>query len=1075
MTKRNTFIGMMAMAILFGSGFEVNAQTKKAAASVKEVAIPVRVAAFVQGSHLIGNPAKAGVNFSYQLKQDAFVTIVIEKQDGTRVRNLISCAQRKAGKNTEHWDGLDDTGTPCVKGEYRWRGIEHDDIGSYFQTAFNSPGNPPWKSQEVFSNVGSSHGLKEVLDRTWGLRPAGSGGWLSDHGNPLCVYASGDKIFIGSNIAEAGHSLMELDLNGVKKWGTLWFSAACANAVAIDDGIIYVAGEKGWIPNKLKVHRLSTNTYRFIKNPKDAKRTDAAFIAETSENFSGIRGIIITPDYVVLSLSDKGRLALFDKKTAAFVKDIPLPKAGGITKNKDGAIFAIEGKRVVKVNLKSGRTSTVISSELLTPDQLCVDAKGNFYVSDSAPSEQCVKVFSPTGKFLRNIGEKGGHKEGKFNPKVMGSPAGIAIDSQGKLWVAENDHTPKRISVWSKEGALLKDFIGPPEYGGGGSLDPENANVAFYEGMIFDLKPWPKKTTLRTVGFLPEDHKDLPINAKKIPSHALRYGDGLFLVSAAGYATPPAIYEMKDDHLIPRAVMGSVRGLKKNWKDTQKQFVDKLIAEKVADNVPFLWSDIDGNGKAVPAEITLLKGTVWRKPIWNCLIGKKLELQAVISKNKKQTIIRIPPKMKSGILVYDIKDAIETPVTREIGALSSDPQGNYIINYGGGMHQADKTNMLASLKEDGSTRWTYPNPYPTNSHNSPRPTVGNIQHTLNIEGFAKVKGFDAQVFQLNGNKGVRYLFTDDGLFVCQLFGDMRTALPLSTALKANVGLRLDKYSLTDECFAGWLGNAPDGRILQVLGKDSSNVLEVKGLETLKRISGGNVTLNKVSKITDIANVKKPVKVIFNPTGVKPADLRYKFPTEEPLANFCLVSTEKALAVRMQVDGNFSFVNAGQDFKTLFKHGACIDIRLASNPKLPKNRTKPGVGDMRVVVANLNGKPTAVLYKFVVPGTKESSKSKYSSPAGSASVDEIKIIKPRRLQIKKTQKGYSAIITIPWKELGFDKLPTGKLYGDVGILVPDAGGTRTVARYYYYDQKSQVVSDLPSEIMVDPSQWGILEF
>ena len=51
MKKRNTFIGMMAMLILFASGFEVNAQTKKAAASVKEVAIPVRVAAFVQGSH----------------------------------------------------------------------------------------------------------------------------------------------------------------------------------------------------------------------------------------------------------------------------------------------------------------------------------------------------------------------------------------------------------------------------------------------------------------------------------------------------------------------------------------------------------------------------------------------------------------------------------------------------------------------------------------------------------------------------------------------------------------------------------------------------------------------------------------------------------------------------------------------------------------------------------------------------------------------------------------------------------------------------------------------------------------
>ena len=127
------------------------------------------------------------------------------------------------------------------------------------------------------------------------------------------------------------------------------------------------------------------------------------------------------------------------------------------------------------------------------------------------------------------------------------------------------------------------------------------------------------------------------------------------------------------------------------------------------------------------------------------------------------------------------------------------------------------------------------------------------------------------------------------------------------------------------------------------------------------------------------------------------------------------------------------------------------------------------------IANLNGKPTAVLYRYVVPGTKEEQKSKFASPVGTVSVDEITPLKTATIQVTRTAQGYGAVVALPWKELGFAKLPQGALRGDVGILVGDAEGTRTVARYYYYDQKSQVVSDLPSEAMVDPGQWGTLEF
>jgi hypothetical protein len=56
-----------------------------------------------------------------------------------------------------------------------------------------------------------------------------------------------------------------------------------------------------------------------------------------------------------------------------------------------------------------------------------------------------------------------------------------------------------------------------------------------------------------------------------------------------------------------------------------------------------------------------------------------------------------------------------------------------------------------------------------------------------------------------------------------------------------------------------------------------------------------------------------------------------------------------------------------------------------------------------------------------------------------------------------------------------KSPQRNLLGDVGLILADPEGTRAVARHYYFDRGSQVVSDLPSEVRVDPSQWGEIQF
>ena len=113
-----------------------------------------------------------------------------------------------------------------------------------------------------------------------------------------------------------------------------------------------------------------------------------------------------------------------------------------------------------------------------------------------------MKVFSPTGKFLRAIGQPGAPKAGPYDPLHMNHPHGLAIDERQQLWVTENDFQPKRVSVWTLDGKLVRAFYGPGRYGGGGSLDPRDKTRFYYDGIEFKLD-WKTGHERASRGLLP--------------------------------------------------------------------------------------------------------------------------------------------------------------------------------------------------------------------------------------------------------------------------------------------------------------------------------------------------------------------------------------------------------------------------------------------------------------------------------------------------------------------------------------------------------------------------------------------
>ena len=82
---------------------------------------------------------------------------------------------------------------------------------------------------------------------------------------------------------------------------------------------------------------------------------------------------------------------------------------------------------------------------MLYPSGLDVGPDGNMYVADGGRDK--IKVFSPSGKFLRQFGVKG-PEPGKFN-----ALAALSFDAAGRLH--EADSSAHRVQMFSKEGTFL--------------------------------------------------------------------------------------------------------------------------------------------------------------------------------------------------------------------------------------------------------------------------------------------------------------------------------------------------------------------------------------------------------------------------------------------------------------------------------------------------------------------------------------------------------------------------------------------------------------------------------------------
>ena len=1089
----------------------------------------------------------------FKLPEAGFVTLVIEGADGRRVRNLIAETQFPAGESTVWWDGTDDLlrdpeaarhGVYHIPaqfvqpGNYRIRGLWRKQIDLRYEFSIYNAGRPAWGTEDT------------------------TGAWLANHTPPSgALFVPADRapggkplIYLGSFVTEGGHGLAWVDLNGRKQGGVGWVGDIWTGApfLARDDGpardtnvIAYVAAP--WSPEanlgRLKEQRgeirLTAITSQGMKpifkhffTPSFATNRARA---GNNEWYGEIGALAARNGVLVFSLPKLNQLVFVNSRNTNIIAQTGVSNPRGLAFDQKGFLYVLSGATLLRydfrgMKLDSGthhillpqaerfgvppsggspvKTSQAGTPNLEDPRQLAFDTHGNLYITDQGASHQ-VKVFSPTGQFLRAIGKPGAPKAGAYDPLHMNNPDGLTVDSLNRLWVAENDFQPKRVSVWTLDGKLVHAFYGPGEYGGGGKLDPDDKTRFYYHGMEFRLD-WAKGTDRLIRVFSrpgpgdlapPDGHGSTGVPEQPHYVQGRRYwsndhnsnptggpGVAMLWIDIEGIARPVAALGRANDWSVLKSDV-----FKSRWP-----FNINFKEDDGKNSTLFAWSDINGDGHVQPDEVMMQKavvGSVTVSPDMAFIVSR-------VGTNAK----RYAPLSftQQGVPVYDLAKSDVLAIGSQAPVSSGGDQGLW--------HKSGWTILTTPPKPfspysigavfRGEPSWSYPNAWPGlhASHESPPPSFpGMVIGTTRLLGdFITPHGSDAgPLWSINGNQGNVYLFTIDGLFVAELFKDVRRGSTWSMPA-AQRDTRLNSLTLHDENFWPSLTQTKDGKVYMVDGTRMS-LVRVDGLETIRRIPESTLTITA----NDLAQARahfleaEAARQKDQGKGTIHVPIQERPPKVDGLlddwANAGWVDIDKsgvaayfdsknkpndvrgALAVSGSKlyaafrTGDKSLLgNSGELPNALFKTGGALDLMLGTNAIADSQRSAPVAGDVRLLVTQVKGRTVAMLYRAVVPGTKEP--VPFSSPSRTITLDRVENVSAQ-VQLAGTDGNFE--VSIPLTALGLKPVAGQRIRGDIGIL--RGNGFQTVQRVYWSNKAGGITADVPSEAELTPWLWGMIEF
>ncbi len=342
-----------------------------------------------------------------------------------------------------------------------------------------------------------------------------------------------------------------------------------------------------------------------------------------------------------------------------------------------------------------------------------------------------------------------------------------------------------------------------------------------------------------------------------------------------------------------------------------------------------------------------------------------------------------------------------------------------------------------------------------------------------------------------------YLFTADGLFVGELFRDVRVGRSWSMPI-AQRGMLLNDVSLHDENFWPTITQTEDGNVYVVDGGRTS-LVRVDGLETIRRLAEQKISVTEESLATartwtidqeaqrqksrgqEMLTVQiraaapKVDGLLDDWSGAKWASVDKR----GVAANFNSKSKPYDVSAAVMVSGERLYIawrdagetllqNSGETPNAPFKTGGALDVMIGADASADPARGKPVAGDERLLITRVKGKTLALLYRAVVPGTKEP--VRFSSPWRTVTLDVVEDVSDK-VELAGGDGNYEA--SIPLAVLGMKATAGLRIRGDVGLL--RGNGFQTLQRVYWNNKATGITADVPSEAELTPKLWGTWTF
>ena len=1056
------------------------------------VVAPILTAGVCFGVEAPNFPAPAQpVPIHVPLVREGLTTVVIEDEAGNRVRNLIAETPLAAGDNLVYWDGYDDGSRNengdlvrrrVPPGTYRLRGLTHGGVRMLYETTVDNPGSPPWATKD------------------------GSGGWLADHSPPADVLwlpqgvpapngKGTSRFLVCSTSAEAGSEFVWLDADGRRLYGTndgFWGGthlARDAGPHASPDYYAYVfeSGQRDADNFNIEVRGFKTDgggLESVLKFPRPHSlptfKGDEAY---------GSDGLAVYNGRIVCAVTAINKLVFGDVKSHLVTGEVALPSPRAPAFDRDGSLLVISEGKVKRFRLPDGPTrlddvQTLISDGLDDPRRLMVDERGSLFVSDWGRSHQ-VKVFDLHGKFLRTIGKPGGARTGTYDEQRMAHPCGAALDATGRLWVAEGD-LPKRISLWEADGSFARAFYGPAKYGGGGALDRKDKSRFYYDeggcGIEFAIDWKTGASKPKNIYWRPDSEKGTEIMPGPAPERANYAGGRQYLTNCFNGGLRfsndrgAGIWRMDPDGAArPVAMIGNGADLVNGiwgWPMKHRDQITRLWSGAKTDDVLFVWSDRNGDGVGQPEEVQWVAEDHSASPQHD--IGglglEPLVLPDLSIATAYGTHIPAPRIDERGVPFYDLAKREKVGDSNQLR--SPLIAGDRVVTH----QDADNSWLGSDLA--GGRRWRYVS--------TPEEQIGGpgamVQPTRLLGPAVTPAGGDAgPIVAINGEMGAVFLLTSDGLFVQTLGGDARLLPPLSEP-DPKRGQVLDHFTFQQEHFHPTITQTEDGNVYLVAGFQQGTILRLDGLESVSRHDFGHVRVAEADLTALPPTSVQPSRREGRPQGRIlemmhgpkvdadlsnwPADAQWLRIDER--ASGSIAADSDNLYVAFRTGDPNALDNAGRDYRYLFKTGGALDLMLDTSPRDGEG-AQHSAGELRLLVTQTGGKTAAVLYRPSLQSGPKAHSQVFESPIGKVEFDEVLDVSDH---VMLAGKGGSYAFSIPLKALGFEPKKDMQFIGDIGILRGAEG--RTIRRVYWSNINTTLVSDLPTEARLQPSEWGVLK-